>query len=137
MQKLDQVVCKETKYISAWTLIFSVILQAVFLIIGKWDITVLFGNLLGAAAAVINFLLMGIGVQYAVTQEEKQAKQTMKLSSTLRTFFLFAVAVLGVLLPCFQTVSALIPLFFPRIAIAIRPLWDKKDTQKEDSSNEK
>jgi hypothetical protein len=35
---------------------------------------------------------------------------------------IFAVAAIGVLLSCFHTVAVLLPLFFPRIAIALRPL---------------
>ena len=36
------------------------------------------------------------------------------------------VAVLGAVLPCFHLWASLIPLLFPRIAIALRPLFDKK-----------
>ena len=32
----------------------------------------------------------------------------------------------GVALPCFQSVAVVVPLFFPRIAIAFRPLLDKR-----------
>ena len=39
---------------------------------------------------------------------------------------LWVVAAVGVLLPCFNTVTALVPLFFPRIAVAFRPLIGKK-----------
>ena len=35
-------------------------------------------------------------------------------------------AALGVLLPCFNTVTALVPLFFPRLAVAFRPLVGRK-----------
>ena len=126
MTKLDPTVKKETGYIGAWVIIFSAILQAVFLVIGKWNYTVLLGNLLSGATAIFNFLLMGITVQKAVLKEEKEAKTAIKASQALRTFLLFAVAALGVLLPCFNTWTVIIPLLFPRIAIAFRPLFDKK-----------
>ena len=126
MTKLDPTVKKETGYIGAWVIIFSAILQAVFLVIGKWNYTVLLGNLLSGATAIFNFLLMGITVQKAVLKEEKEAKTAIKASQALRTFLLFAVAAVGVLLPCFNTWTVIIPLLFPRIAIAFRPLFDKK-----------
>ena len=133
-QKIDPIVRKETAYIAMWTLIFSLVMQAVFLIIDRWDYTVLLGNLLGGCATIANFLMLGITVQRAVTKDEKEAGLAMKLSNTLRTFFLFVVALLGVLLPCFNTWTVLIPLFFTRLAVMIRPLWDKKYAAKEDNN---
>ena len=50
----------------------------------------------------------------------------MKLSQSGRMLLLFAAAAVGVLLPCFNTWTSIIPLFFPRIAIALRPLFLKK-----------
>lgn len=123
--KLDPTVKNETKYIAIWVIIFSLITQAVFLIIGKWDYTVLLGNILSGAAAVANFLLMGITVQKAVLKEEKEAKNLIKLSQTLRSFFLLVVAVIGVTVPVFSIWTTLIPLLFPRIAIMLRPFFMK------------
>lgn len=129
MPKIDKTVQKETGYIALWVLIFSVLMQATFLVIGKWDLTVLFGNLLGGALAILNFFLMGIGVQKAVGKEEKEARDMMKLSQTLRSLLVFAVAVVGVVLHCFHTVAVILPLFFPRIAVAFRPLFMKKEAE--------
>jgi len=129
MKKIDPTVIKETKYIACWTVILSAVMQAVFLIIGKWNLNVLFGNLYGAGFALLNFFLIGITVQIALEKEdEKDAKSVMKLSQSSRTLLLFVVAALGVYLPCFNTWTVLIPLFFPRIAIAFRSLFkDKQD----------
>ena len=137
MQKIDKVVLKETKYIAAWVLIFSAILQAVFLVIGKWNYTVLLGNLLSGIAIIANFLAIGITVQNALKKDEKEAKQAIKASGMVRTFFLFLIALIGVLLPIFNIWTVLIPLIFPRIAIAIRPLWDKKSATSRENNDEK
>ena len=137
MQKIDKIVWKETKYIAAWVLILSAILQAVFLVIGRWDYTVLLGNLLSASASVLNFLAMGIAVQKAVEKDEKDAKQAMKASNMIRTFGMFIILMIGVLAPCFHLLTLIIPLIFPRIAIAIRPILDKKKpSDKEDTNTE-
>ena len=69
MQAIDPVVWKETKYIALWSLVFSAVMQAVFLIIGMWDYTVLLGNLLGYAAIVLNYFGIGLTVQKALTKE--------------------------------------------------------------------
>lgn len=126
MKKVDKTVLAETGYIAVWVIILSALMQAVFLIVGSWDITVLFGNFLSAAVAVCNFFLMGLTVQSATSKGEKEAKAFMKLSQSLRTLMMFGAAILGVVLPCFQIVASLLPLFFPRIAIAFRPLFMKR-----------
>lgn len=127
MAKVSQTVRQETLYIAAWVVILSVLMQAVFLITGNWNITVLLGNILSGAFSVLNFFLMGLSVQKAVEKDEKQARNVMKASQSLRTLMLFAVAAVGVLLPCFDIWTSLIPLFFPRIAVNFRPLFNKKD----------
>jgi len=121
MKKIDPTVIRETRYIFAFSLILSVFMEAVFLIIGKWELSVLFGNILGAATAVGNFLLLGIMVQSAVLEEEKEARNLIKLSQTLRFFLLIVIAIIGYLVPIFNPIAVIIPLLFPRIAIAFRP----------------
>ena len=131
MIKPNPTVVKETKYIAVWIGIFSVMMQAVFLLIGSWDFTVLLGNLWGSSVMILNFFLMGLSIQKAVGQEESDARKTMKNSQTLRTLFLFVWVLIGAVLPCFSTIATIIPLFFPRIAIALRPLMKEKETTKE------
>ena len=122
MNKIDKTVKKETVYIEFWVLIFSLLMQAIFLVVRRWDYTVLLGNMLSGVLGVVNFLLMGLAVQNAVGKEEKQARDTMKASQSLRTLLMFVVVAVGVLLDCFDTLAVIIPLFFPRIAIAIHPI---------------
>ncbi len=123
--KLEPAVKRETLYIAAWCAGLSVILQLVFLLIGKWNYSVLLGNLLGIAAAVGNFLLMGITVQKAVEKSKEDAAQYIRFSQTMRLLLLLGVGVLGILLPCFSVWTVLIPLFFPRIAILFRPMFNR------------
>ncbi len=125
--KVDKTVIKETKYIASFVLILSVLMQAVFLMISKWDYTVLIGNLWGIIIAVGNFFVMGLFVQKAVTQDEKEARQTVRASQSLRMAGIFVLAAVGLII-FKQTptrVAIVIPLIFPRIAIMIRPLIDK------------
>jgi hypothetical protein len=126
MKNIDPVIKKETVYIGIFSLIFSLLLQAIFLIIGKWNYTILLGNILGYIAAVGNFLIMGLSVQKAVQMDEKDAKAKMKVSQSFRMLFLFVIAVIGYAVPVFNTISVVIPFLFPRVAIALRPLFNKK-----------
>lgn len=131
MQKIDPTVQRETKYIAAVVIVLSAAMEAVFLALGKWDYTVLLGNALGALAAVGNFLLMGITIQNSLNMDAQDAAKRMKLSQLLRMLILLILAVFGVALKCFDTVAVLVTLFFPRIAIALRPLLDRKESKRE------
>lgn len=127
MKKVDKTVLKETKYIALWVVIFSVLMEAVFLILSKWDYTVLTGNLLGAVAAVGNFFLMGLTVQKAVQKEdEKDVKKVMRISQVYRNLLVIVILIAGVCIPVFNTWTVVIPVFFPRISLFFRPLFDKK-----------
>lgn len=129
MSRIDPTVKKETGYIAGWVLLLSAVMELVFLLTGHMDYTVPLGNLLGGAAAILNFLLMGWTIQLAVGLDEKTASAKLKLSQTLRMVMLVALCCLGIALDCFQTVAVIVPLFFPRIALAFRPLFDKKNGQ--------
>ncbi len=122
MKKIDATVLRETRYIAVITLILSALMEAVFFILGKWDISVLLGNIWGALGAICNFLLMGITVQNALTKEEKDAKTLVKFSQTARMFFLLAFALVGYFVPLFHLIAVVIPFLFPRIAVSLRPL---------------
>lgn len=124
MKQIDATVRKETKYILTWVLVLSALLQAVFLVLGAWDITVLAGNALSGAAVVLNFFFMGLTVQNALEKDEKEAKTAVKLSQTYRMLLLIVAVALGAAF--LNLWAVIIPLFFPRIAISFRPLFDKK-----------
>ena len=126
MKKVDKTVLKETVFVFSFILIFSVLMQAVYLVLGKWELSVLLGNILGAVAAGGNFFLLGLTVQSALGKDEKEAKNRMKLSQMLRLLMLFVVAMIGYLVPVFDIVAVVIPFVFPRVAVALRYFFIKK-----------
>lgn len=131
--KIDSTVKRETRYIALLVIALSILMELVFIVIGQWSYKVLLGNILGAGVAVLNFFLMGLTVQNAVLLEEKEARDKMKLSMTLRSFLLMLTAVLGVVVPVFNAPATIIPLFFVRIAVALRPLFIKDKDEKSES----
>ena len=124
-KKVDTTVLKETRYIALSVLILSALMQAVFLVIGRWDYTVLLGNLYGAVVAVGNFFLMGLTVQLCLTLEPDDAKKKMKLSQQGRMLMLLVLCVIGGVLPFLNTIAVLIPQLFPRVGVTIRGLTMK------------
>lgn len=136
LKKIDKTIIKETIYISAWVLILSLLMQAVFLIIDIampnkeiWNYTVILGNLLSAVCGILNFFFLGLTVQRAMeSDDDKYKRNLMRLSKSLRMLFVFCVIVLGAVFreTVFNLWATLIPLFFPRIAIAFHPFFNKR-----------
>ncbi|MBQ4072531.1 MAG: ATP synthase subunit I [Clostridia bacterium] len=126
MKKIEPTIIKETLYILVCVVILSVLMEAVFLFIRRWDYTVLLGNLLTGFAVTLNFFLMGLGVQKALGKDEKEAKKIIRLSQVYRYLILIVFLVIGVVFSCFNNWAVFVPVVFPRIAIAIRPLFNKK-----------
>ena len=127
MLKADKVVCDETKYIAVFCIALGIVMQIVFVAFSRWDYTVLLGNLLSLFVSVSNFYLMGISVQKALGMDASRAGNVMKASQGLRNIGIFIFAMIGVLLPWFNTVAVIVPLFFPRIAVSLRPMFNKKE----------
>ena len=127
INKIDKVVYKEVAFVGAWVVIFSAVMEAVFLIIGKWDYTVLLGNLLSGAVGVVNFLLLALTVQKALaTGDPKRAASKMKISQLVRLLAMGGVCALGATLDCFNLWATLIPLLFPRLSLIIRQIMLRK-----------
>ena len=144
--KVQPAVWQETRKIALGTAVLTLIMVGVFMILGRFDWTVLTGALLGYAAAVGNFFLMALTVQRAademkpipaaeeaqeadgldegekdvpLSEDAKRGKQRIQLSYTLRMLGMGLIAILGVTLPWFQFVAVLLPMLFPRIVIAL------------------
>ena len=127
MSNLDPAVKKETGYITFWVIILSVLMQAVFLIIGKWDLSVLFGNLGGAAAAIGSFFLLAVTVSKAVASgKPEDAAKRVKASAGLRLIGMGGICALMIGVFHTNVYATVIPLLFPRIGLLFRPLIDRK-----------
>ena len=71
---MDPAVKKETGYIAVWVILLSLIMEAVFLLLRKWDLSVLFGNIGGAAVAIGNFFLMALIATRAMNRAVENGK---------------------------------------------------------------
>ena len=128
--RIDPTVKKETLYISIVTLIMSMLMQSVYLIIGRWGIGVLFGNLLGAGIGILNFFLLGLSVQKAVSEDEKKAKEIMRVSHTVRFAGIIVLIAVSLIFPkVFDIVATIISLLFASTAVFFRQFFTKKNKQ--------
>ena len=127
MSKLDPAVKKETGYIVFWVILLSVLMEAVFLIIRKWDLSVLLGNLGGAAAAIGSFFLLAVTVSRAVSSgKPEEAAKRVKASAGLRLIGMGGICALMIGVFHTNVYATVIPLLFPRVGLMFRPMIDKK-----------
>ena len=101
----------------------TVAVQLVFLAVGMWDKTVLFGGLWGFFITVLNFFIMTVAIQKAMASgDEQQAKMKLQASYTGRMLLLVALMVVGIVVPFMHWAPVLISVFFPRVVITVRGL---------------
>lgn len=129
--KIDPTVGRMTGYIAACVLVLSALMEAVYLVIGAWDRTVLWGNLLGAAAAVLNFFLMGLTIQRSLGLSQEDAKKFIQVSQSLRMLMILVFCAIGAAVPVFDLLAVLLPQFFPRIGTMLWPKISKEQESEE------
>lgn len=137
--KIQKAIWQESRNIAVGVIALSVVMQAIFFLIGKWDITVLWGNLLGGAYAILNFFILGLTVQkVAEDADEKRGKNLMQFSYSTRMLFTMVIVFLGITMSAFNWIAVFIPQLFPRITIAIMGFSGKhaKDAQREQEMKE-
>jgi len=124
--KLDPVVRKETAYAATWVAALSLVMEAAFLVLKRWSGAVLAGNLIGAGAAVGNYLLLGITVAKAAGGPPEKVAMKVRSSMTARMLgqAVICAAAVGILKT--NVYATILPLLFPRIGIAFRPMIDRK-----------
>ena len=127
---MDPAVRKQTGYIAVWVAVLSLIMEAVFLVLKQWDLSVLFGNLGGAAAAIGNFFLMALIATRAVDRAVKNGKPeeaAARVKATTMIRLLGCVLLCVLFIAVFKTnvYATLIPMLFPRIGIVFWPKFNK------------
>ena len=127
MAGMDPAVKKETGYIAVWVVLLSLLMEAVFLIIRQWDLSVLFGNLGTAVIVIANFFILAWVVSKAVAQgQPEKAAARVKASAGLRLIGMGALCALLIGVLHTNIWATLIPLLFPRIGLLFRPMIDRK-----------
>ncbi len=125
--KIQKAIWQETRNIAFGVIALSAVMQAVFFLIGKWDMTVLWGNLLGGGYAILNFFILGLTVQrVAADADEKRGKNLMQFSYSTRMFFTMVVVFLGISVPLFNWIAVFAPQLFPRLTILFMGMKGKK-----------
>lgn len=138
--RIDADVKKETKFIILGMLIMSALMHAVFLVIGKWSLGVLWSNLIVGCAMVASFFVMCLTIQKAVScGDPAKAKSMATMSQLGRLLALAAIVALGAYFSnitdkggSFEFWALIPPLFFNRITVMIRGAIVRKEEAKKD-----
>ncbi len=126
--KLQDAVKKETGIIAMGTAIGILVMYLVFfvlhMVVPDWapfDIKVILGGIFGFIVAVGNFFWMAISVQkVASIEDEDRARKTMGVSYRYRTMLQFLWVILALVVPVFNPVTGIVPLFIPSLIIKLR-----------------
>ncbi|MBR5767359.1 MAG: ATP synthase subunit I [Clostridia bacterium] len=130
MFELDPAVKKETLFLAGAEAVMTAIMFAVFLALGRFDLSVLAGGMIGFAVSLLNFFLMCLTVQRSVRyDDDKKRKTMMNASMGLRLLLAFALLGVSIGLLGANPIAALLPLLFPRITIIIRQIMLKKEAK--------
>ncbi len=130
--KPQDAVIKETIHIAIGTVVMSAIMVVVFVLVGQFSLSVVWGTLTGLITAVGNFFLMAMNVQSVTTNLDpndsdamKQAKLKMRASYSKRMLFMAAILVASIKLIGSNWIAAMLPLFFPRVTILVMQIIAK------------
>lgn len=122
--KIDGTVKKETAYVAVAEAILIAIMLAVYLIISKFTPNVLFAALTSGAVAVLNFFVMGLTVQKAVTvDDDSDRRKLIRASQLVRLLVMGVVVIVCAVFPKFDIFALFIPLFFPRLFAQARGIY--------------
>ncbi len=130
MTRRNQPVYEEMRSLAPYFLtiggIYMAIMAVLFFALG-FDYTLPIGGLYGIIIAVLNFFVLGKTAQTALRKSAKSAQNYMNVMYCIRYLGLFILLTLGALAPFISLITAVIPLFFTRIAITIRALKTKEE----------
>jgi len=128
--KLDPTVKKETLYILLGETIMTILLLAVYLILDRLTVHVLLGALAGGILAVLNFFVMGLTIQKALSMPDEDHAKLMRASQSLRLMLIALTVILCLAVAKLDVIATLAPLLFPRIVIFVRGIMMAKDNNK-------
>lgn len=125
-----KIVFQETAVVALGQIVCVGAMLGVYALLGKFSNAVLFGSLLGAAAAILNFLFMAIGTSLAAdraqAQNVKGGKLFLQISFLVRYAVLFIVLFAAAKSGYFDPFTLVLPLIFVRPTLYVGEFFRKK-----------
>lgn len=125
-----KIVYEQTGIVAIGEAIGTAAMIGVFALLGKFDLSVLWGGIAGALLATANFFLLSLFADMAADKAEKQdvagGQKLIQLSRTGRQLALFAALILCAVSGVFNLLALVIPLVFTTPILAVKELIKKK-----------
>ncbi len=121
--KLNNAIRRELVFVAAGLAVGDALICAVFALLHKFDYTVPLGAVWGSAFAFLNVYLLALRVQKVVDSEDadkKIAQNRLRSSYFGRMMLMVFAIVVGVIVPWFHYISALIPFLIPQPVMMLR-----------------
>ncbi len=123
-------VLKETAVVAVGEVICTALMVAVFAILGKFDLTVLWGGLAGCLITVGNFFFLAIVASLAsdraINQDVEGAKKMVKSSQSIRFLAVGVLLFLCALSKKCDLIALVLPLLFQRPILLVAEFFRKK-----------
>ncbi|MGN1340040.1 MAG: hypothetical protein ACI4WS_07080 [Oscillospiraceae bacterium] len=134
MAKKTNVTNDELRSMLPWLLalngVYFVLLLVLFFA-GGFDYTLLLGGVWGNVVGIGNFWLLGKSAESALRRRDaKSARSYMNTMYCIRYLGMFLALTLAAVLPFISVITAALPLFFPRIAITLKALWETRSERR-------
>ena len=121
--KLNNAIRRELVFVAAGLAVGDALICAVFELLHKFDYTVPLGAVWGSAFAFLNVYLLALRVQKVADSEDadkKIAQNRLRSSYFGRMMLMVFAIVVGVIVPWFHYISALIPFLIPQPVMMLR-----------------
>lgn len=123
-------VFRQTGLLAAGQALCTAAMVAIFAVVGKFDMTVLWGGIVGALIAIGNFFFMSLFADIAADKAEAQdvagGQKLIQLSYMGRMAGLFVILFLCAKSGVFHLLALVIPLAFTRPILTVSHLLSKK-----------
>ena len=108
---------RETIKIFKGIVVLDVIFIAIIYILGKFDIPMLQGILIGSVYALLNFRLIAVSLNRAVQMSPGRAQIFASISYTGRLALTAAIILAAIKVDYINAFGVIVPMFFPKIII--------------------
>lgn len=129
-----KLVLKQTGIIAIGQTVCVAAMVGIFALLGQFDMTVLWGGIVGGVLAVLNFLTMAVGAMIAA---DKATQQDVKGGqATVRTSMILRLAVIAIVLIAFaksglcNVLAMVLPLAFTRPVLLFGEFFGKAGEKK-------
>lgn len=130
MTESRKIVIRETAVIAIGEVVCVAIMCAVYALLGKFNLSVLLGGLVGLVLATGNFFFMAVAATLAADKAEAQdvagGQKLMKSSYPIRLLALAVLLVLCAKSGWFNVLALALPLLFVRPVITLAEFFRKK-----------